>query len=632
MSLSKQLLILISLIFLIVFSVSFMLSMNNIRNYLEVESEIHVQDTATSLGLSLSPHMTDEQDPILLTMMNAIFDMGYYQEMRLENVDGENLVKLTNPVQIEGVPDWLIQLLPMKPATAVSEISSGWNISGTIYVSSNPAYAYFKLYEQAKETLLYSLLIFIAAFALLMLVLRFTLQPLRDIQKQANEISSGNFTTITKLPWTREVRQVATSMNGMSKKIGDTIARLNSRLDSLNDSLKRDLLTGLFNQVTFNVDVKTALSAGHTGYAIYTKIDDLATISKDKGNQTVDKLLKEFADVLKQSAPSNGFAYRLYGSEFALLCPEMDENSITVLAEQLKQDITTLGQQHDIDDMVHTGIVYFDRTSEFDRLMPALIEAYEQARNIGHNAYFIKQDSISSLSEQDWKKVVSQAIDTNSPEITFTAEAYNYSTAQPVKVMQEAFTVVKDSNGRVLPIGTFFSMAQEFSLAEMLDRCIVNKIISKMEQENQVSPVTINLSMVSVASTEFHIWLQARLEQSHLSNALLAFSVTAYAAAKDLAAFASFSSFVENLGATTLLKRYSSDIIGTDMLRELHIDYIRLARDVTENIRANASKPDFIEVIQEVASLLEIKVLAEAVKADDDFEFVKRAGLYGISR
>ena len=104
MSLSKQLLILVTLIFFIVFAVNFTLSMNNIRSYLQVESEIHMQDTATSLGLSLSPHMTDEQDPILRTMMNAIFDTGYYKEMRLVNVDGEELVQLTNPVQIEGVP------------------------------------------------------------------------------------------------------------------------------------------------------------------------------------------------------------------------------------------------------------------------------------------------------------------------------------------------------------------------------------------------------------------------------------------------------------------------------------------------------------------------------------------------
>ncbi|WP_438969744.1 LapD/MoxY N-terminal periplasmic domain-containing protein [Methylophaga sp.] len=632
MSLSKQLLFLISLIFLIVFSVSFFLSTNNIRNYLEVESEIHVQNTATSLGLSLSPYMADEHDPILQTMMNAIFDMGYYNEMRLENVDGENLVKLTNPVQMEGVPDWIIKLLPMKPATAVSEISSGWNIAGTIYVSSNPAYAYLKLYEQVKETLLYSLIIFLAAFTLLMLVLRLTLQPLKDIQKQANEISGGHFTTISKLPWTREVRQVATSMNSMSKKIGDTIARLNGRLDSLNDSLKRDVLTKLFNLDTFNEDVKQELSIGSTGYVIYIKIDDLAEISKDKGNQIVDELLRALAETLSQSSPEAGATYRLYGSEFALLCPHTDVKSVTVLAEKLKHDITELGQQYEINDMVHTGIVYFDRASEFDRLMPALVEAYEQARAIGHNAYFIKQDSISSMAEQDWKVAITEAIDNNTPEITFTAEAFNYSGAEPVKVMQEAFAVVKDNGGRTLPIGTFFSMAQEFNLAEMLDRCIVNKIIHKMEQEDQTVPVTINLSLASVASIEFQRWLEARMEQSPLPNNLLAFSVTAYAAAKDLAAFASFSSFVENLGATTLLKRYSSDVIATDLLREMHINYIRLARDVTENIKDNVNKPDFVEIIQEVASLLEIKVLAEAVKAEDDFAFVKDAGLYGISR
>jgi len=632
MSLSKQLLILISLIFLIVFSVSFYLSMSNIRNYLEVESEVHVQDTATSLGLSLSPHMDDESDPILLTMMSAIFDMGYYKEMRLENVDGENLVVLTNPVQMEGVPDWLIELLPIKTATAQSEISSGWNISGTLYVSSNPAYGYLKLYEQAKETLLYSLMIFIAAFILVILVLRLTLQPLKAIQRQANEISGGNFTTISKLPWTTEVRQVANSMNGMSRKIGDTIARLNNRLDSLSDSLKRDPLTHLLNQATFNDDVKRALSSGTSGYVLYFKFDDLAAISKEMGNQKADKLLQSFADLLQKAVSSGADAYRLYGAEFALISPQADVNSVTALAERLKHDINELGQQYAVEDIMHTGIVYFDKTSEFDRLMPALIEAYEQARNIGQNAFFIKQDSISSMSEQDWREAIVNAIDNNTPEITFTAEAYNYNTDIPIKVMQEAFTVVRDESGNPLSIGTFFSVAQEFGLAEDLDKLIVNKIILKMEADNITTPVTINLSMPSISSLGFQRWLRARLEQSSLSSHLLAFSVTAYAAAKDIAAFDSFSTFVESLGATVLLKRYSSDIIPVDMLRELHIDYIRLARDLTHNIRGNASKPDFLELIQEVSSLIEIKVLAESVEADDDFDIVKQAGLFGISR
>lgn len=632
MSLSKQLLILISLIFLIVFSVSFYLSMNNIRNYLEVESEIHVQDTATSLGLSLSPHMDDEHDPILETMMNAIFDMGYYREMRLVNVDGETLVELNNPVQMEGVPGWLIDLLPMKTAIAESEISSGWNISGTLYVSSNPAYGYLKLYEQAKETLLYSILIFVGAFVLVLLVLRLTLQPLKAIQKQANEISGGNFTTIGKLPWTTEVRHVATSMNGMSRKIGDTIARLNSRLDSLSDNLKRDVLTGLFNQPTFNVDVKRALATGDKGYVLYMKFGDLAAISKDLGNKQVDRLLKAFAELLSDTVSEDNQAYRLYGSEFALIYPHSDVNSVTALAEQLKHDINKLGQEYDIDDMVHTGIVFFDKTSEFNRLMPALIEAYEQARNIGHNAFFIKQDSLSSMSEQDWRNSILFAIENNTPEITFTAEAYNYSGSQPAKVMQEAFTVVRGDDGTPLSIGTFFSVAQEFDLAEDLDKTIINKIIQTIEQQQITTPVTVNLSMASIGSAHFQRWLEARLEQTSVPNQQLAFSVTAYAAAKNIAVFDSFSGFVESLGATMLLKRYSPDIIPVDMLRELHIDYIRLGRDLTQNISDNASKSDFIDLIQEVAGLIEIRVLAESVEADDDFAIVRQAGLFGISR
>ena len=632
MSLSKQLLVLISLIFLIVFSVSFYLSMSNIRNYLEVESEIHVQDTATSLGLSMSPHMADEDDPILRTMMNAIFDMGYYKEMRLENVDGETLVELKNPVRMEGVPDWLIQLLPLKSATAQTEISSGWNISGMLYVSSNPSYGYLKLYEQAKETLLYSVIVFVVAFILLMLVLRLTLKPLKAIQKQANDISSGNFVKLDKLPWTAEVRHVAQSMNGMSQKIGDTIGRLNNRLDALNDSLQRDNLTRLLNQVTFGVDVKRALATGNTGYVFYFKFDDLAAISRDKGNQEADRLLRDFADMLTEAVADKGNAYRLYGSEFALLTELSDADSATTLAEQLKTATQALAAKYQLEDMLHSGIVFFDKTSEYDRLMPALIEAYEQARNIGENAYYIKQNSISSMTEQQWRDAISHVIKFNTLEITFTAEAYNYQGPTPQKVMQEAFTVVKDEQGQSLSIGTFFSMAQEFNLAEDLDKTIVNKIITTMENQRIDSPITINLSMVSVSSSSFRQWLKARLEETSIDNHLLAFSVTAYAAAKDLDAFDSFSRYLESLGATVLLKRYSADIIAIDRLREMHIDYIRLARDLTHNILGNASKADFLELIQEVCSLIEVRVLAESVEADEDFDKVKQAGIYGISR
>ena len=82
MSLSKQLMLLISLLFLLIFGGNFAVGVNQMRAYLLVESQVHAQDTATSLGLSLSPHLANPTDPILETSMlsslnDAINSLGY---------------------------------------------------------------------------------------------------------------------------------------------------------------------------------------------------------------------------------------------------------------------------------------------------------------------------------------------------------------------------------------------------------------------------------------------------------------------------------------------------------------------------------------------------------------------------
>ena len=630
MSLSKQLLILISLLFFVVFSVNFVLSMGNIKSYLEVESEIHMQDTATSLGLSLSPYMSNEQDPIIRTMMNAIFDTGYYKEMTLVDVDGKVLVSLTNSEEVAGVPAWLISLIPMKAATATSEISSGWSISGTLSVSTNPGYSYLKLYDQGKETLLYSLIIFLLAIILVVLMLRLALRPLKSIEKQATDISAGDFTVITPLPWTLEVKSVAQTMNAMSVKIGAIIDRLNNKVASLSENLKRDPLTQLLNQATFQVGLKEILSRGESGYAVIIKFDDLADIAKRQGNDVVNQLLIDFADQLERLPKAT--AFRLYGSEFAMLCPNFNEAEITEFAESLKAIMSYLGLQYDTNDLAHIGIIRFERSSDFNKLLPAMVEAYEQARKVGFNAYFIQKDSVSSMSEMDWRTTINNVITQNSPEITLTSEAYNYAGGEPVKVMEEAFTLVKDRAGNALAIGTFFSMAQEFGLEEELDKCIVSNIVLFMESNQQTVPVTINLSMTAITSPSFALWLQDKIAGINVRPELLVFSVTAYSAVKDLAAFAKFSLFVKTLGAKTLLKRYSSDIIPIELLKDLHLDYIRLARELTHNIRANSNKSELLDIMSEVSKLLDIQIIAEGVTDQNDFELVKQSGLYGIGQ
>jgi predicted signal transduction protein with EAL and GGDEF domain len=632
MSLSKQLLILITLIFLLIFSVNFFLSIGNIKSYLEVESEIHVQDTATSLGLSLSPHMTNVDDPIIRTMMNAIFDQGYYKEIRLVDVDGKELVTLTNNEKPDDVPQWLINLMPMKPATAVTEINSGWSISGVLSVTANSGYGYLKLYQQAKASLKSAILIFIGAILLLLATLRLTLKPLKTIEKQANEISQGNFTTIADLPWTTEVQNVALAMNSMSIKIGNMITRLNSKVTTLTENLKRDPLTNLLNQSAFDVKLKQLLASGQSGYAAFIKIDDLAHIAKDKGHQLVDELLISFSKILIPTPQQDKiFAYRLYGSEFALIFPTFSNEAISEFLDSLQQRIVQLGLDYDLNDLVHIGAIKFERSSDFEQLSPAMIEAYEQAKKIGNNAYCIREDSTGSMNEEDWRLAIQKMVDDDVAEIIFTAEAYNYSATEPKQVMEEAFAIVHNNAGIELSTATFFSMAQEFGLEIALDKCIVAKIITTVEQTSRTIPITINLSMASIASTTFRTWLKNKLLAVQ-DPALFVFSLSAYSAEKDLAVYADFNLFAKSLGAQVLLKRYTSDLIPVDLLKELNIDFIRLARDLTTDIDSQPDKENLLDIIHDVTSLLSIRVIAEGVIHNNDFERVKQIGFYGIGR
>ncbi len=141
MSLSKQMIIFIASMLVIVLLGTFLLNLNNTRSFLEAQLQSHAQDTATSLGLSLSS-VADPEDPSSMeTMINAVFDRGYYSHITLIDVDEQLIYERANPQEIEGIPQWFIQLISIKAPDATALIQSGWIPVGTLTVQSHPGYA-----------------------------------------------------------------------------------------------------------------------------------------------------------------------------------------------------------------------------------------------------------------------------------------------------------------------------------------------------------------------------------------------------------------------------------------------------------------------------------------------------------
>jgi len=634
MSLLKQLLILLSTLILLVLSANFILSVENIRSYLEDEAQVHAQDTATSLGLSLSPYMVDENDPIIETMMSAIFDMGYYQEITLLNIDGKTLVTLKNNNTYEGVPSWFVSNLPMKIAKAGSEISSGWNISGVLEVTANPGFAYIKLYQQAKNSFYFSLFVLLISIVLLFLLLRITLSSLKRISQTALRIADGHFEKITPLPWTTEAARVANSMNVMSGKIGGVITNLNIKLKDIGTKLEQDDLTGLKKKTSFERDIKELLTEGKSGYFFIIKVDVLSSLVKEMGGSEVDLFLQRFAELLKSTIVQMDnmeiTPYRFFGGEFAFLIYETEQGKIKQLADVLTEEVDRVSQQYQQVDIAHSGVVSFSQVDSVDDVLLAADEAYEQARIIGNNSYYIKENIGIAKNIAEWKTLVFNVIDNDQYKLSFVSKVQNLEHGK--LIMEDAFTQVFDAAGEQVSIATFVSIAEKFVKIVELDKGVTQKALDYIRAEDIKHFVTVSLSTRTIKNSDFRSWLTKLFEENKRYAEKLVFSFSAYAVTKEMSVYKEFMVFIHQLGGKVLVKRFDAHSVSPELMTQLKPDYIRLARNTSEGISNSDEKKLFVQTMKEIGDLSNIGIVTENIVNDDDFQCIKDIGVLGASR
>lgn len=636
MSLSKQLMLLISGIFLAIFTVNFYLSINSIKSYVEIESEVHAQDTATALGLSLAPYIMDPKDPILETMVNSLFDRGYFLEIRLSDVDDQEIVRKRNPDSFSEVPAWFVDWLPMRSGTAFSDIDSGWMIAGRVEVTVHPGFGYLKLWNQFLEGLSYSGMLFLISLALLAVVIRTLLAPLQRIRLMAERIGEGKYELIEPLPWTSEIRSVAQSMNLMSSKIERVVGSLNHRVSQASDRLHNDPLTGLANKDRFTGFIRERLSQGAQGYLLLLRMDNLTDYAQRHSTAQVDGYIRAFANAISevgaQDAGGRAELFRTVGAEFILVTKQRSAEGIEALCQRLTEAFNTVGESYEMESVAHIGVAQFDSRSTPNALLASAAEAYEKSRLIGANAFAIAE-SAAARSVEEWNRLVAQTIESESFQIKYANLSYALESANDESILiEEAIADVRDEHNHSVPVGTFISIAETTDRVSEFDLKVVRRVIDRLRIERTAHPIAINLSLKSIQSNQFRQSLYELLRSYSEESQSIAFSLSAYAASQDIPAFISFIEFAHRAGTRVMLKRFESQQFNIDSLSGHKLDYIRIARHYTEGIAHSEEKRRIVETLQELGQLLDIKVHAEAVATPEDMDVLRQIGLAGASR
>ena len=113
--------------------------------------------------------------------------------------------------------------------------------------------------------------------------------------------------------------------------------------DTLTEKATHDPLTGLRNRhnldETLRALVEQAMANNSCLSCLMLDIDYFKKLNDNYGHEAGDKVLREVARILQETAGENGIAFRYGGEEFLIILPDTTEAAARTLAEQLLRNV-----------------------------------------------------------------------------------------------------------------------------------------------------------------------------------------------------------------------------------------------------------------------------------------------------
>jgi len=630
MTLSRQLISLILVTFLLIFSGTFWISLENTRSYLMLQLATQTQNAADALGLSLVPHMRNKDIAAMDTMVNAMFDSGYYQSLRLQTMAGDTLIERQNTSHITGVPQWFVDNLKLETAQAESLITTGWTQAGRLQLVAHAGFAYQKMWQTSVDMLWWSLIAFFISLAAVLMVLRAILKPLDAVEQQAMAISQREFPIVQTMPRTRELKRVVMAMNHMSAKLGDFIAKLTQRAEQMQQQAHYDTLTGLINRRGFEARLDNILrdkeQAG-LGVLAVIRLHDFAAYNQRFGHVAGDDLLREIAKLLSASSQAYvaSTVARITGTDFAVILPLVGVDIADALGASLSRGLDELSANLDVDDVAQIGICCFEHDSKIGQIMADADAGLSLAEQQGANAYAVQSVQSAARGNMAWRELIEQAMQHN--RIRLLGQQVFSVAREPL--YSEVLMRVQDDAGNDVSPGSFAAMAERLDLCAALDRHVIEQTIKLLEEDKSVR-LGMNISARSVQDSDFLSWLATCYEQHAEAFSRMSFEVSEHGLLQDISATQAFIAQIHAFGGRVVMEHFGTRMSSFQTLQQLKLDYIKLDGSYVRNISEHSDNRFFLQTITDIAQGLDIQVIAEHVENEADFASLKALGIHAM--
>lgn len=626
MSLNKQMIIFVVSILLLILIGTFGLNFYQTKSYLENQLESHAQDTATSLGLSLSSVADPEEPSSMETMINAVFDRGSYAHIALINTEGKPIYFRANSEEIAGVPEWFINIVSIQAPSAESLIQTGWIPIGKLRIKSNPELAYVKLWENTIAISIWFLIATLITIIIAYFAIKIMLSPLKKMELQAEAIVKKEYLLQEDLPSTTEFKRVVSAMNTMVRKMKSVFDRDAKMAEKLQKMAYQDKVTGLSNRTHFEMNIAPMLdekldaSAGVMGLI---RIHNLKDLNDKYGYLIGDEFIQLLAKNLKKAIPTReDLTARLNGTELITVAPTTNCQAFIIAMNTLYKDIGKIHQQLNTDESllkISIGIIDYQPSEKRQELLARLDYAIDKAQEANCPHY----ESIHNSEHSDdvWMQTLDKAMKENR-FLLFQQSAYTDNNAPHSK---ELFIRLKDADDNIQSAGYFMPAVQHLKREGEIDQLVIEMAIKYLATMPITSKTRLAINLTTFEDNTCMTSIEKYLQS--IDSSQLSFETTEKLIIQNEQSAQKLITQLKSLKIKFGIDNFGSHFSNMAYLQTLRPDYIKLDAGFSQTIESDEQTTSYVSSLIDMCDSLDIEVIAMAVETKQQQQAFSKLGV-----
>lgn len=591
------------------------------KDFMQQQMQSDLNNTSTSLSLMLKPHLETGDMAQVETLVNVIFEGGYYRKVTLTWLANNKQQTWENPLIIDTVPKWFSSLELFEKQTKQSLITSGWMQLATLEVEAHPGLGYQKLWGTMNDTLMVLSFLFLVSIFVLRWRLNSILKPLHDIATHAKGIAKRKFSGDMALPSTSELKDVVISINSMSEQLKSVFQNLDNEVDNLRKDSQIDKVSMLPNRQYLTGQLTGWLSEPAHGGLILAKFDWLDEIHSKYGYQVRDETIKLLADEMQQQLPkvAESVIARIANNEFAFLITKGETEEITSyvqsLVRMINQEMSKAGCEPNTGYFIGIGQRLEDMSPS--ELLSQADNALQQAKTESKTIQWFDSKNQQRFSREQWRDKLSKAIHSN--QFAFQWQPIHKLLGNDV-MQREVYCRLHVEN-QVLNAGVFMPYIELLSLGAELDKCILKSIINQMLLVKTHEPIAVNLTSDSVKDPKFHQWL-AMFLQSNQDSEKIQFEIPESVVSSNMNECISLAETIRNYGSQFGIDQCGRRIGSLNYLQEIRPDYVKLDQSFSFYSKTEQNS-ELCRALVNVAKGLNIHVIVTGIEDEKQLENFK---------